>query len=360
MSGLQGYYRRMARNGPASLAEHSLYLFLLPFSMIYRELMRLRAALYRWQLIPSYKCSVPIVSVGNLAVGGTGKTPVTDYLIKFCQAQGRRVAVVSRGYGGRKYYGVQVVSAGNGPLLEPEQCGDEPYLLARRNPLALVLVSPKRAHAVRQAVEEFGAEVVLLDDGFQHLAVQRDFDLVLLDADRPLGNGQQLPAGLLREPVSALGRGDLFLLTRCDNEEGLDLPVKGPVLHCRHALTDHALNLKGQQVTLASLAGKRGVAFAGIAEPRGFFQSLKEKSLRLVTEIPFADHCTYGKSELRQLAAACLEADYLITTEKDAVKLSALNLPLPCFQVPMTLDFREPGELEHILSPFVCLEKREL
>ncbi|OEU62908.1 MAG: tetraacyldisaccharide 4'-kinase [Desulfuromonadales bacterium C00003094] len=360
MSGLQGFYRRLARNGPDSIAEQLLYVFLLPFSMLYRELMRLRAALYRWRVFSSYRASVPIISVGNLAVGGTGKTPVVDYLIKFCLAQGRQVAVVSRGYGGRKHPGVQVVSGGKGLLLEPEQCGDEPYLLARRNPQALVLVSPKRADAVRQAVEEFGAEIVLLDDGFQHLAVQRDFDIVLLDAQRPLGNGQLLPAGLLREPVSALGRGDLFLLTRCDNEAGFDLPVKGPVLHCRHALADHALNLKGQQIPLASLGDKRGIAFAGIAEPAGFFSSLKDKGLGLVFEISFADHCSYGESELRQLTVASLEADYLITTEKDAVKLSALNLPLPCYQVPLILEFREPGSLEGFLRPLVCLEKKVL
>jgi len=221
-------------------------------------------------------------------------------------------------------------------------------------------VSPKRADAVRRAVEEFGAEIVLLDDGFQHLAVQRDFDIVLLDAQRPFGNGQVLPAGLLREPVSALGRGDLFLLTRCDNEAGFGLPVNGPVLHCRHVLADHVLNLEGQQIPLPSLMGKRGIAFAGIAEPQGFFRSLKDKGLGLVAEISFADHCTYGESELRQLTAACLEADFLITTEKDAVKLSALNLPLPCFQVPLTLQFREAGVLEGFLRPLVCLEKRVL
>jgi tetraacyldisaccharide 4'-kinase len=360
MSALHGFYRRVARNGPDSVAEQVFYYFLLPFSMIYREIMRLRAVLYRWQVMSSYKGPVPIVSVGNLAVGGTGKTPVTDYLIKFCLTQGRRVAVVSRGYGGCKHNQVQVVSAGNGPLLEPEQCGDEPYLLARRNPQALVLVSPKRADAVRRAVEEFGAEVVLLDDGFQHLAVQRDFDIVLLDAQHPFGNGQLMPAGLLREPVSALARGDLFLLTRCDNEAGSDLPVNGPVLHCRHVLADHALNLEEQQIPLASLGANKGIAFAGIAEPQGFFRSLKEKGLDLVAEISFADHCSYGESELRQLTVACLEADYLITTEKDAVKLSALDLPLPCYQVPLILEFREPGALEGFLLPLVGLENEML
>ncbi len=360
MKSLQGFYRRLARNGPDSLTEKAVYCFLLPFSIIYRELNRLRASLYRWRFFSSYKASVPVISVGNLAVGGTGKTPVVDYLVKFCLAQGRRVAVVSRGYGGRKQSGVQVVSEGNGPVLGPEHCGDEPYLLARRNPRALVLVSPKRAHAIQQAVETFGVDVVLLDDGFQHLAVQRDMDIVLLDAQRPFGNGSQLPAGLLREPVSALKRGDLFLLTRCNNQEVGNLPVKGPVLHCRHVLADHALTFDGEQIPLTRLAEKQGVAFAGIAEPEDFFRSLKTKGLRLLSGISFVDHCSYAEPELRQLAVACQGADYLVTTEKDAVKLITLNLPLPCYQVPMALDFREQGALERFLSPIVCPEDKEV
>lgn len=358
MSELQGFYRRLARNGPESKAEQLLFAILLPFSLIYREIIRLRTVLYRWQFFHSYRASVPTISVGNLAVGGTGKTPVVDHLIKFCLSHGRRVAVISRGYGGKKHTGVQVVSEGKGPLLGPEECGDEPYLLARRNPQALVLVSPKRRLAVQKAIEDLDAEVVLLDDGFQHLAVQRDVDIVLLDAERPFGNGYQLPAGLLREPLSALSRGDIFLLTRCKKDPKRSLSLSGPVLYCRHVLADHALTLEGQPIALGDLDGKKGVAFAGIAEPEEFFQSLKDKGLDLLSEISFADHCNYTESEVRQLVAACFGADYLVTTEKDAVKLTDLSFPLPCYQVPMGLDFKEQGALERYLRTIVCPEDK--
>lgn len=351
MSVLQGFYRRLARNGPASPAEKMLLAFLIPLGVVYGALLRLRAALYRRGVLPSFRASVPVISAGNLAVGGTGKTPLVDYLVRFCLTVDRRVAVVSRGYGGRRRPDVQVVCSGRGPLLGPDQCGDEPYLLARRNPGALVLVSPRRAEAVRRAVEEFGADVVLLDDGFQHLAVRRDLDIVLLDARRPFGNGHVLPAGLLREPKSALGRGDLFILTRCEKDRFPNLPVAGPVLRCRHLLGEEAHELQGEKVSLSSLVGKRGAAFAGIAEPKSFFNDLKARGLELSAEIPFADHCSYGTTELERLRLASDGADYLITTEKDGVKLPASGLPLPCYQVPMALHFYEDGALETFLRP---------
>jgi tetraacyldisaccharide 4'-kinase len=209
---------------------------------------------------------------------------------------------------------------------------------------------------VRRAVGEFGAEVVLLDDGFQHLAVKRDFDIVLLDAKRPFGNGHVLPAGLLREPVSALRRGDLFVLTRCD-EQAVPLSVNGPLLHSHHLLDDEAQKLQGDKVPLNALQEKQGVAFAGIAEPESFFGALRSKGLNLIAGISLGDHCAYRPEDLQQLRKACNGADYLITTEKDGVKLSASRLPLPCYQVPMTLKFHEEGALEEYLRPF--LESKE-
>lgn len=357
MGDLRVFYHRLVRMGPQKLSERLLLGLLIPFGLLYGTLMRLRAAFYRWHILPSYQASVPVIAIGNLAVGGTGKTPLVDYLVKVLLAEGLRVAVVSRGYGGHKDRAVRVVCAGDGPLLGPQECGDEPFLLARRNPQALVLVSPRRSAAVERAVDELGAEIILLDDGFQHMALQRDFDIVLLDAHSPLSNGRVLPAGLLREPVSALRRGDLFLLTRCDKGIQTDLAVDGPVLHCRHALGDQAVSLKGQQISLLDLQRKRGVAFAGIAEPSGFFAALRDKGLTLMAKLPFADHCGYGATQVRQLSALCADADYLVTTEKDAVKLAGVSLPLPCYQVPMTLEFQEPGVLERHLMMVVRKEK---
>jgi tetraacyldisaccharide 4'-kinase len=354
MSRLQGFYRHMASRGPKSIQEWVLFILLVPLGVLYGQVARIRVFFYRERIFSREKAIVPVVSVGNLTVGGTGKTPMVDFLIRYFLANDRRVAVISRGYGGKRRPDVQVVCAGQGPRLAPEDCGDEPYLLAQRNPRALVLVSPQRKEAVRHAIRVLDAEVVLLDDGFQHLTVERDLDIVLLDARRPFGNGHVLPAGLLREPISALRRGDLFVLTRCPKDLFPSLPVSGPVLRCRHRLGEEVHGIDGERLPLVSLAGKRGIAFAGIAEPEGFFRSLREKGLNLTTELPFADHCSYGQAEIHRLLTACRDADYLITTEKDGVKLTGAELPLPCYQVPMALEFHEEGALEDFLRPILC------
>lgn len=349
MERLAALHRRLTAEAPAGWPEALARLALIPLGWLYGAVGRLRVHLYRRGIFHTYRATVPVISVGNITVGGTGKTPAVDLLVKLLLAEGRRVAVVSRGYGVR-FRGVRVVCAGEGPLVPPSACGDEPYLLARRNPRALVLVAPRRRDGVRAAERELGAEVVILDDGFQHLAVQRDLDVVLLDARRPLGNGRPLPAGILREAPSALERGDLFLLTRCPEPLPADVGgLPGPLLHSRHVLAAHALSLEGEEVPLSALAGKRGVAFAGLADPESFFAALSRTGLTLVERIAFADHVPYGPAEIERLTRAAAGADYLVTTEKDGVKLPAASLPVPCYQVPMTLQILEAGELEKIV-----------
>lgn len=349
------FHRRLVRYGPRGLAERTLFLLLVIVGWLYGSIGAIRSGLYRRGFLPAYRATVPVVSVGNLAVGGTGKTPVVDLVVKYLLSQGRRVAVVSRGYGGRER-GVGVVSAGNGPLLPPERCGDEPYLLALRNPAAIVVIARRRPAGMRLAVERFGAEVIVLDDGFQHLAAARDLDIVLLDARAPLGNGHVLPAGVLRECPSALKRGDLFLLTRC----GEDLPrpevpgLPGPLLHSRHRLHGVLLSLDGKEMPLAMLTGKSGVAFAGVADPQAFFADLAEAGLSLVDTLAFPDHAAYGTAEIKRLEMAAAKGDYLITTEKDAVKLLGRSFPVPCFRIPLRLEMLEGDRLESMLRTLLA------
>lgn len=351
MARLALFYRRLAVHGPTTLSQWLIYTILLPLGWLYGALMQLRVLLYRVGIFASYRASVPVISIGNLSVGGTGKTPVVDHLIRYCLSLDKRVAVVSRGYASGNRSALQIVSSGQGPLLDVEQAGDEPWLLARRNPAACVVVAPRRVVGVRHAIEVLGADVVLLDDGFQHLAVARDFDLVLLDAQRPFGNGQVLPAGLLREPRSALKRGHLFLLTRCPEGFVNTPPLPGPILHCRHEVADHVESLDGEMRLIEDLAHLRGVAFAGIAEPGSFFSDLEKRGLNLVQTLCFSDHAGYDEQDLSRLIETAGSADYFITTEKDAVKLVSAALPLPCFQVPLRLVFLQPGELETRILP---------
>jgi tetraacyldisaccharide 4'-kinase len=350
---LAAFHRRLVCQRAVGFFERLLLLFLTPAGWFLGLIGFVRVLFFRWGLFPSYRANVPVISVGNLAVGGTGKTPIVDHVVKYFLSLGKRVAVVSRGYGGRKGRGVKVASAGAGPILPPEICGDEPYLLALRNPQALVFVASRRAQGVRLAEKRFCAEVIVLDDGFQHLAVRRDLDIVLLDALHPLGNGKVLPAGLLREFPSALQRGDLFLLTRSEVEAPQNIVLPGPVLHCRHVLADVAVSLTEDELPLTALVGKKGVAFAGIGDPECFFTDLAAHGLTLEDTLSFPDHAVYKPAEIERIANATQGTDYLVTTEKDGVKLKGKSFAVPCYQVPLTLKFFEEGEFEKTLQTFV-------
>ena len=352
MSRLTAWHRRLVLEGPQDLRQWLLQCLLIPLGWIYGAIASVRVWIYRWGILSVYRAGVPVVSVGNLSVGGTGKTPMTDHLIRYFQDRGRKVAVVSRGYRGR-VRDVAVVSAGDGPLLAPEISGDEPLLLARRNPGAVVLAAPRRSDGVRMAVERFGAGIVILDDGFQHLAVRRDLDIVLLDARRPLGNSRVLPAGLLREFPSALKRGDLLVLTRSRGDEEFVLRHGKPLVRCRHAFGGMAASLSGESIPLTHLAGKKGVAFAGIADPEGFFDSLRYAGLDLVNTVSLPDHATYDEETLLLVEKVAGEADFLVTTEKDGVKLIGDAFSLPCYQVSLKLEFFEPADLERALDSLI-------
>jgi len=274
---------------------------------------------------------------------------VTEWLLRHLQQQGVHVAVVSRGYGGDVKAGVRVVCAGTGPLLPPEISGDEPYLLARRNPHSVIIASAKRSAGVAEAIETFKAEVVLLDDGFQHLAVERDLDIVLLDSRSPFGNGQVLPAGILREPATALERADLVIMTRSHGSVST-VPYAGPICISRHVLADRAVALDGHSIPLENLHSRKGVAFAGIAEPGSFFTDLRDRGLILLQEVAFQDHFDYAGAALEQLKSYCRDADYLITTEKDGVKLQGVDFPIPCYQIPLELQIDNPEPLLQALG----------
>lgn len=353
MASLQSFHRRLTTTGAENLSEKVVLWLLLPLSVLFGSIAWLRGKCYDLKLFRVYRPEVPVVSVGNLAVGGTGKTPVVDWLLKQFIRQGKRPAVVSRGYGGSYSGAVGVVAKGDGPLLTAAQAGDEPFLLARRNPQALILIAKKRALGVRAAVEQFAADVVILDDGFQHRAVARDVDLLLLDGRRPFGNGLPLPAGLLREYPGALQRADLVLLTRSE-EDTVRPAIEKPCWRSQHRLAEVAIPLEGEAVALEELTSLRFLAFAGIAEPGSFFASLAEQGINLTAKLAFSDHQCYDSAALARLNAYAGAVDAYITTEKDAVKLAPEDLSRPCFAVPMDIKIENEGafliELNRLLE----------
>jgi len=332
------YYRRLATRGPKNIADRLLLAVLIPIGILYGCINFIRAKLYQWGVFSRYISSVPVVSVGNLAVGGTGKTPLVDYLIKQQQLNQRKVAVISRGYGGKNTDSVRVVCAGHGPLLSAKDCGDEPYLLAQRNPETIVIVAPKRSAGIDYAAKKFKVDLILLDDAFQHLAVERNLNLLLFDSRYPVGNGHLLPAGLLREFTSAQKRADLCISTRYDEQTAVPFICEQPLVKAQQRLASTACDLSGATYSLEQLRNGKCVAFAGIASPDDFFTSLRELGITLQSTLPLADHCEFTSQRIEEIKKLSADADYLLTTEKDAVKLNANLFDIPCCSFPLVFE----------------------
>ncbi|RLB72299.1 MAG: tetraacyldisaccharide 4'-kinase [Deltaproteobacteria bacterium] len=343
MDQLVNFHHRLVSPGAKSLPERFLLLLLYPFSYLYGVITWIRNRCYDFGWFSSYRSSLPVISVGNLAVGGTGKTPVVDWLVKEFQKRGHRPAIISRGFSGNYTDDVGIVSTGDGILMSAIECGDEPYLLARKNPDCPVLVAKKRRHAISQLEQSKQVDLIILDDAFQHRAVKRDVDLVLLDAAAPLGNGMPLPAGTLREFPGALKRADLLLMTRTTTQNHQHF-MGFEAFESSHQLAVTATGLDGESISVSQLQCLRCFAFAGIADPQNFFSSLLKVGFNLKSQLSFADHVTYQGQTLNQINHAASGMDALITTEKDAVKLSADMFELPCYQIAMEIKINRSKE----------------
>lgn len=308
-----------------------------PAAGAYGLLVVVRNCLFDRGVLPSWRPRCRVVSVGNLTVGGTGKTPMVAWLAGFLQGEGWRVAVVSRGYGGACGSRICVVSDGSRILADVRLSGDEPQTLARRLPQVPVLCSAHRARAVASAVEEFEPQVVILDDGFQHRWLARDLDLVLLDARSPFGNGWLFPRGPLREAPSALRRAQALVLSRFDgslptevNRQELAKMWPEKVIVTAMYRPDRLFEASTRRERpLSSLAGVRAAAFAGIAKPEAFFRTLEDLGARLVYSCALPDHSPLSPALLSNLvrAAAAKEPELWLTTEKDWVRLPATPHP---------------------------------
>ena len=334
---------------------NSLYFTLgRPFSFLYSFAMHLRELLYQRGLLRSCRFAVPVVSVGNLTLGGTGKTPMVQYLARLFLAHGFRPAIVSRGYGGVAGGKVNMVSDGVNLLLDARAAGDEPRLLAETLPGVPVLTGAVRKIPAQRA-QEMGADVLLLDDGFQHLQIVRDIDLVLFNADHLTGNSRVFPGGDLREPMAALRRATGFVLTgvheinreRAERFAGLlrarfpDIPVAFASIRmeCLVEIAPSGMLVPAQA---APLHRQSCFGFCGIAHPDLFRHALIGHGFLLAGFLPLADHQRYNASLLDHLLAEARQtgANWLLTTEKDLVKLAdqSAHLPLPLYGLRMRVE----------------------
>ena len=315
---------------PASFPSHpAVRLLLAGPSLVWSRAMAIRN---RWYDRPgtSLQVDVPVISVGNLTVGGTGKTPVVEAICRMLLQDKRRPAVISRGYGGQAGKGPLVVSRGQGPEISSARCGDEPFQLATALPEIIVVVGSDRFTGSLEAID-IGADILVLDDGFQHRRLYRDLDICLLDASEPAITAEVLPAGPLRESFQGISRAGLILLTRA--EPGIDLAdtiqeirrwnQNAPVVTASHVPTGF---ITGDRI--ATAAPERAFAFCGIANPQFFRSTLEELGIVLTGFRSFQDHHRYSLEEISELREEAARGDAtLVTTEKDLARLSALNVP---------------------------------
>jgi tetraacyldisaccharide 4'-kinase len=295
---------------------------------------------------------VPVISVGNLVVGGTGKTPLVVYLARLLADRGRRVAIVSRGYG-RSGRGVVAVSDGERALTRWEECGDEPYLTALLTKGVGVVVASRRSAGVRYAVDKLGADAILVDDGFQHVQLGRDLDLLTVDARHPVGNGHLLPGGVLREHPLGVLRADVLVATRVDAAGGAGaiertlgaLAPDRPIVETRMKPAELWDVSTGDPVKLSALRKLDAFALSSIANPDDFEATVEGIGIGLVSSLAFPDHHAYTEADLTVVASAvrAAGAQVIVTTEKDAVRLARWRPPVPLVALGIELEVLDGG-----------------
>ena len=320
------------------------------FSKVFQVLVKIRRWLYNMRILRDKTLGIQVIAIGNLTVGGTGKTPVVEKFARALRDEGRTVAILSRGY--RSNPGPlhkklvnklllrddktppRVVSDGKSLLLDSETAGDEPYMLASNLRDVVVLVDKDRVKSGRYAIEKFGCDILLLDDGFQYWDLRgRRHDVVLVDRQQPFGNEYLLPRGTLREPPSHLARAHTIFITKSDGntkelrERINKLNSTAAVIECVHQPMYFEDVFTGERKGLELLTGKRVASLSGIAQPESFEQSLIKLGGELVYSKRFADHHRFKQQEILNAInrAKKRQADIIVTTQKDAVRFPKID-----------------------------------
>lgn len=350
---------------PGPFAPLSFDQALAGFASLYKAGVRLRYAMYESGFLKSRRLDCPVISIGNLAVGGSGKTPMAVWLAKMLVGKGLRPVVISRGYKGRLENEAAVVSDGRDVFPDAKTCGDEPYMMAMEKAFPVV-VGKDRYKAGLMALETFAPDLVILDDGFQHLKLDRDLNLVLLDYNRPLGNGRMLPAGRLRETLCmAKDRIDAIVFTRCPMNafpgpvsrsfanDIIKILPSVPVFFCTHEPFVAQLFPAGSNNTddfqSRHLKGKTAVLFSGLAQNASFAQSVQDLGVNIAAHLEFCDHYRYNEPDFNRIMARtkALNVDFILTTQKDWVKVNpAYFRDVTVGVIGIRLRFSDPGRLE--------------
>ncbi len=344
----------------------------MPLSWIYGKITDIRNSLYDKGAIKSYSLGAPVISIGNITVGGTGKTPLVAFVAEVLAERGAKVCILTRGYGRKNPRARVLVSDGEKILADAIDAGDEPFELANKLlGKALVVADANRVAAANWAREKFNITAFVLDDGFQHRRAKRDLDIVLLDATNPFGNSKTLPFGRLREPLANLKRADLIVISRANlvsaeqisnlKSQISNLNPNCPIFTAENKISNltqlkefHAEAQSSQRKTTNNerLTTNKFLAFCALGNPDNFFQQLRRENFNLTATQKFPDHHRYTQSDIANLETEAQQtgADVLLTTAKDAVKLTDLRFKIPCFVVESRMIFDDEKKLRELIS----------
>jgi tetraacyldisaccharide 4'-kinase len=362
----------MTSKRKAGLISFESFLFVL--SLIYGGAVKTRETFYKKGVLKSKKLPCIVISIGNITAGGTGKTPMTIYVAKLVKRMGYKVVVISRGYKGLAEKTGGTVSDGKTIFMKADKSGDEPFMIANTLKNIPVVVGKNRFNAGMIAFNSFNPDVIVFDDAYQHLQLERNINLVLLDNSYPFGNHHLLPRGILREPLSSLGRRDAFILTRSDvakepestyNSIKLKNYARGkPIfkaIHVPHiykivkggALSSQWIYGDWCTQSFEFLRGRRAFVFSGIAKNIDFYNTVKGVKCKVTGFSEFTDHHRYTDSDLNMILQSAREskADFIITTEKDYVKIAGrIAWPVDLVIIGISISF---GNYDNAFDNFI-------
>ena len=354
------------------------------FSILFAQIIKIRYFLYDKRLLKNNPLGCLVIVVGNITVGGTGKTPVVEKLAKTLQQNGRKVGIISRGYKSKKESLIKkmlrfitngevappkVVSDGKNVLLGSKLAGDEPYMLAKNLPGVVVVCDKNRVKAGYFAIKDFGCDTLVLDDGFQYLKLKGSLNICLVDSTNPFGNEHLLPRGILREPLHRLSKADYILITKTKNIqqcEELHRTIRkhnslAKMIYCTHT-PRFLVDIKSQEEkNLDFIKGKKVAIFSGIAYPESFEGTIKEQGADIIYTKRFLDHHRFSKGEIKTvfMESFASSAEMILTTEKDAVRLPKIFPKIPLYYLRLEIDLLSNEEDFNSLAERICLPKQE-
>lgn len=380
---LEGLIRGPYAAKDRSRATRVLLWNLKQLSRLYRSAVQLRLLLYSKGILRHHTLGCQVISVGNLTVGGTGKTPVVEIFARHLQQEGRKVAILSRGYKKQKlpfltrvvnkllfrdlHLPPRVVSDGNKLLLDSAMSGDEPYMLAANLPKVAVLVDKNRVKSGRYAINKLGCDTLVLDDGFQYMGLKHRMEIVLVDKMNPFGNENVLPRGILREPIKNIRRADFVFITKSDGKQ-VDklrdrirrLNARAEMIECKHSARYLQNILSRERKELSFLKDRKVTVMSGIAVPAGFERDLESHGAQIMKRHRFADHHRYTQQEIIDIinTSQRLEAEAIITTEKDAVRFPRLDrMDVPIYFLRVDIEILSGAQDFHECISRICFRE---